>query len=51
MRFGLVEVKAIAAAVLSRFTLEPAEPERRLRIRQMPTLSPVGGLPVMVRDR
>ncbi len=51
MRFGLAEVKAIAAAVLSRFTLEAAEPERRLRIRQMPTLSPVGGLPVVVRDR
>ena len=51
MRFGLVEVKAIATAVLSRFTLELAEPERRLRIRQMPTLSPIGGLPVVVRER
>jgi cytochrome P450 len=50
MRFGLVEVKAIATAVLRRFTLELAEPERRLRIRQMPTLSPIGGLPVVVRE-
>jgi cytochrome P450 len=51
MRFGLVEVKAIATAVLRRFTLEPAEPGRRPKIRQMPTLSPIGGLPVVVRER
>ncbi len=51
MRFGLVEVKAIAAAVLRRFALEEAEPGRRLRIRQMPTLSPIGGLLVVVRER
>ena len=51
MRFGLVEVKAIATGVLHRFTLELAEPGRPLRIRQMPTLSPIGGLPVIVRER
>ena len=51
MRFGLVEVKAIATALLARFSLELAEPERTLRIRQMPTLSPIGGLPVVVRER
>src|SRR5829696_420409 len=48
MRFGLLEVKTIAAAILERFSLELAEPERRLSIRQMPTLSPRGGLPVVL---
>ncbi len=51
MRFGLVEVKAIATALLSRFSLELSEPDRRLRIRQMPTLSPIGGLPVVVGEQ
>jgi cytochrome P450 len=51
MRFGLLEVNAIASAILSRFRLELAEPERRVSIRQMPTLSPRGGLPVIVRER
>jgi len=50
MRFGQLEVKAIATKVISRFRLELAEPDRPLRIRQMPTLSPRGGLPVLVRD-
>jgi len=48
MRFGLLEVKTIAAAILERFSLELAEPERSLSIRQMPTLSPRGGLPVVL---
>ena len=51
MRFGLLEVKAIATMVLRRFTLELVEPMRPLSIRQMPTLSPRGGLPVVVRER
>jgi cytochrome P450 len=51
MRFGLLEIKAIARAILSRFRLELAEPERPISIRQMPTLSPRGGLPVIVRER
>jgi cytochrome P450 len=51
MRFGQLEVKAIAAAILRRHRLELAEPERELSIRQMPTLSPRGGLPVVVRAR
>jgi cytochrome P450 len=49
MRFGLLEVKAIASSILRRFSLELAEPERPLSIRQMPTLSPRGGLPMVVR--
>jgi cytochrome P450 len=48
MRFGLLEVRTIAAGILERFSVELAEPERRLSIRQMPTLSPRGGLPVIV---
>jgi cytochrome P450 len=51
MRFGQLEVKTIAASILRRFRLELAEPERTLSIRQMPTLSPRGGLPVVVRPR
>ena len=47
MRFGELEVRAIAAAILSRFRLG-FEPDWRLRVRQMPTLSPRGGLPMRV---
>jgi cytochrome P450 len=50
MRFGLLEVRTIAETILSRHRLELAEPERKLSIRQMPTLSPRGGLPVIVRS-
>jgi retinoid hydroxylase len=48
MRFGLMEVKAIAATILRRFRLD-LEPGYRLRTRQMPTLSPRGGLPMLIR--
>ena len=51
MRFGLLEVRTIAETILGRFRLELAEPERPLSIRQMPTLSPRGGLPVVARER
>ncbi len=47
MRFGELEVRAIAAAILARFRLG-LEPGRRMRVRQMPTLSPRGGLPMRV---
>ena len=50
MRFGQLEIRAIAATILRRFTLE-LQPGYELRIRQMPTLSPRGGLPVTVRAR
>ena len=47
-RFGQTEVKALAAAILPRFAPElPTGHE--LRIRQMPTLSPEGGLPMIIR--
>jgi cytochrome P450 len=50
MRFGQLEIKAIAAMVLSRFALQLA-PGYRLRIRQMPTIGPRGGMWVTVRAR
>ncbi len=51
MRFGQLEIKAIAALVLRRFRLELERPDAELHIRQMPTLSPRGGLPMVVRER
>ncbi len=50
MRFGQLEVRAIATMILSRFTLSlPAD--FRLTIRQMPTISPREGLPVIIAAR
>jgi cytochrome P450 len=51
MRFGQLEIKAITRAILSHFTLELEDPSLVPSIRQMPTLSPRGGLPVVVRAR
>jgi cytochrome P450 len=50
MRFGQLEIRTIATLILSRFTLELPE-GFELRIRQMPTISPEGGLPMIVRER
>ena len=50
MRFGLMEVKAIATVILQRFRLE-LEPGWTLTVRQVPTLRPHGGLPLTVRER
>jgi len=50
MRFGQLEVKAIATMVLQRFALELL-PGRTMTVRQMPTLSPRGGLRMRVRPR
>jgi cytochrome P450 len=49
MRFGELEIRAIATAILRRFRLE-LEPDWSLRVRQMPTLSPRGGLPMRIRS-
>jgi retinoid hydroxylase len=49
-RFGLTEVKLVATMLLGRLHLE-LPPGRTMRIRQMPTLSPDGGLPMRVRER
>jgi cytochrome P450 len=50
MRFGQLEVKAIASALLKRFDFE-LEPGYTLRVRQMPTIGPRDGVPLIVRRR
>ncbi len=50
MRFGQLEIRTIATLILSRFTLS-VPPDFRLEIRQMPTISPRDGLPVIVHPR
>ena len=50
MRFGQMEVKAVATVLLQRFRLELL-PGARMTVRQMPTLSPRGGLGMTVRER
>ncbi len=47
MRFGQLEIRAIATLLLSRFSLSPPE-HFRLTIRQSPTISPAQGLPMVV---
>jgi cytochrome P450 len=48
MRFGQLEIKAIAARILREHRLE-LPPRHRLEVRQTPTLGPKGGLPMRVR--
>jgi cytochrome P450 len=50
MRFGQVEVRALAALLLQKRHLR-VDPSYTLKIRQMPTISPRGGLPVIVSRR
>jgi cytochrome P450 len=50
MRFGQLEIKAIATALLRHFDFE-LEPGYKLRIRQMPTIGPRHGVPLIVRRR
>lgn len=50
MRFGQLEVRKIATLIASRFTLELPS-DFALRFRQMPTISPRDGLPMIVRER
>jgi cytochrome P450 len=50
MRFGQLEIRTIATLILSRFTLSLPE-HFQLAIRQMPTISPKEGLPVLVGAR
>ena len=50
MRFGQMEVKAVATLLLQRFRCELL-PGRSMTVRQMPTLSPRGGLEMTVRER
>jgi len=48
MRFGQLEIKAIAAGILREHRLELPR-RHRLEVRQTPTLGPKGGLPMRVR--
>lgn len=50
MRFGQLEVRTIATLLLSRFSLSLPE-DFELTIRQMPTISPREGLPMIVAPR
>jgi cytochrome P450 len=50
MRFGQLEVRTIASMILARFALELPR-DYTLEIRQMPTISPKRGLPMIVRGR
>jgi cytochrome P450 len=47
MRFGQLEIKAIATELLRRFDFT-LSPSYQLRVRQMPTIGPKDGLPVVV---
>ena len=49
-RFGQTEVKLVATMLLQRLRLESL-PGQTMTIRQMPTLSPAGGLPMRVGRR
>jgi cytochrome P450 len=49
-RFGQTEVKLVATMLLQRLRLD-ALPGRTMTVRQMPTLSPKGGLEMRVRER
>jgi cytochrome P450 len=49
-RFGQIEVKLVATMLLQSLRLD-AMPGRTMTVRQMPTLSPRGGLPMRVLPR
>jgi cytochrome P450 len=50
MRFGQQEIRTIAAAILERFEPELV-PGYELEVRQMPTIGPKHGLPLVLRAR
>jgi cytochrome P450 len=50
MRFGQLEVRTIATLIARRFTLDLPR-DFALEFRQMPTISPKRGLPMIVRER
>jgi cytochrome P450 len=50
MRFGQMEVKAVVTRLLQRFRPD-LQPGRTMTVRQMPTLSPRGGLRMVMRER
>jgi cytochrome P450 len=50
MRFGQLEIRTIATAMLSHFRYELV-PGYRLRVRQQPTIGPADGVPLIILDR
>jgi cytochrome P450 len=50
MRFAQVEIKAVVTLLLQRYRPELL-PGRTMRVRQMPTLGPQGGLGMILRER
>jgi len=50
MRFGQLEIKAIATRLLQRYELEQV-PGRTMTVQTTPTLGPRGGLPMVLRKR
>jgi hypothetical protein len=50
MRFGQLEVRTIATLIASKYTLELPR-DFSMEFRQMPTISPKHGLPMVVRKR
>jgi cytochrome P450 len=50
MRFGQLEVRTIATSIASKYTLELPD-GFAMEYRQMPTISPKRGLPMVVRER
>ena len=50
MRFGQLEIRTIATAMLKRFSYELA-PGYQLRVRQQPTIGPADGVPLVLRER
>lgn len=50
MRFGQVEIRALSALLLRRWRTA-VEPGYTLKVRQMPTIGPRGGLPVRIDAR
>ena len=49
-RFGQLVVKAVATTLLQRLRCE-LRPGYELRVSKLPTLSPEGGIPMVVRPR
>ena len=49
MRFGRLEIKAIAARILARSTGSSSRPGTASTVRQTPTLGPRDGLPMRIR--
>jgi cytochrome P450 len=50
MRFGQLEIRTIASAMLARFSYE-LQPGYRLRVRQQPTIGPADGMPLIIGQR